>query len=83
MEPTVTTHAWVWHARAPTGATPLTATLTLRGQPATFRAVIDAWRSDPWGRPSSRLWLHVRIDSRPKYYRHRPYAEPDVGHLLP
>jgi hypothetical protein len=22
-------------------------------------------------------WLHVRLDSRPKYYRHRPYAAPD------
>jgi hypothetical protein len=24
-------------------------------------------------------WLHVRIDSRPKYYRHRPYADPAYG----
>jgi hypothetical protein len=23
-------------------------------------------------------WLHVRLDQRPKYYRHRPYARPDV-----
>merc|ERR1712241_203055 len=24
-------------------------------------------------------WLHVRLDSRPKYYRHSPYADPDYG----
>jgi hypothetical protein len=23
-------------------------------------------------------WLHVRLDQRPKYYRHRPYARPDA-----
>jgi len=23
-------------------------------------------------------WLHVRLDDRPKYYRHRPYAHPDA-----
>jgi hypothetical protein len=24
-------------------------------------------------------WLHVRIDSTPKYYRHRPYRTPGTG----
>ncbi|MGD8936776.1 MAG: hypothetical protein PVF07_09870 [Thiogranum sp.] len=23
-------------------------------------------------------WLHIRLDSRPKYYRHRPYADADL-----
>jgi hypothetical protein len=23
-------------------------------------------------------WLHVRLDSRPKYYSHRPYRDPDA-----
>lgn len=22
-------------------------------------------------------WLHIRLDSRPKYYRHRPYMVPE------
>ena len=24
-------------------------------------------------------WLHIRLDSRPKYYRHRPYTKMDDG----
>jgi hypothetical protein len=28
-------------------------------------------------------WLHVRLDSRPKYYRHRAYAAPDYRRLHP
>jgi hypothetical protein len=25
------------------------------------------------------IWLHVRLDSRPKYYSHRPYRQPWTG----
>jgi hypothetical protein len=38
---------WQWHTRPATSAAPLTATLTMAGEPATFRAVIDAWQSAP------------------------------------
>ena len=38
-------------------------------------------RSEPLWVSTSGLgtgWLHVRLDSRPKYYSHRPYRDPDA-----
>ena len=61
----------------------------LRTAPAT--QIHDAWRLtavgiEAWrerGRPFcvstaglGVAWVHIRIDSRPKYYRHRPYRTP-------
>jgi hypothetical protein len=42
----VTGHGWAWQTRPACGGTPLTATLTSQGLPATFHAVIDAWSGD-------------------------------------
>ncbi len=46
--------------------------------------VRDWWARDPgplWLSTSGLgvAWLHVRLDSRPKYYSHAPYRQPPVG----
>ncbi len=43
----MTAHAWEWRTRPADGALPIRATLTSRGEPVTFRAVVDAWHGDP------------------------------------
>ena len=52
----------------------------LRGQVPVGTTVLQAalsekplWLSTAGGGVA---WLHLRIDSRPKYYSHRPYRDP-------
>lgn len=37
---------WDWHVRAAADGSPITVSLSSRGEPVTFRGVVDAWRSD-------------------------------------